>query len=284
MGYRSTVVSVIACGVLVLGCSSGPASLEEVLSEGDGGDPGSLVLEEEDVRAIDVEDAGTDADAPIGHGAGSGTEVDGAEAELSDGVVDGAGNDDGGSAGREVDDRFAVPDVIDEEYAELVINELLRIVSDALRAVLSGDDPDGTEARRVFESVYGDPILEARLDSLEGTFVDPDGRDSQLPASSFGQQRFDVYLVTYQVEECVTAFGHYDVSETSRFPFGPEEIAAFILRYDAGNAAYAGGIPWTIWDSTLLYSGGEPVTADQLESIDNLSAVIDAECTAGGPE
>lgn len=279
MGYRSTVVSVIACGVLVLGCSSGPASLEEVLSEGDGGDPGSLVLEEEDVRAIDVEDAGTDADAPIGHGAGSGTEVDGAEAELSDGVVDGAGNDDGGSAGREVDDRFAVPDVIDEEYAELVINELLRIVSDALRAVLSGDDPDGTEAELVHRAIYGEPQLEARMQSLRESFVDPEGQQTQRPAEEFGAQTFEVYGLRFVEDGCATVIGHYDVTETSLFPFDPALLVAFVIHAPRDIDTSVNPVGWMLWDNTALISSGQMVPFEEVDEAGDLTRVLDTNCS-----
>ena len=266
-------LGVLVLGVLVLACSSEPVSLEESLAEAAGHQ--DAVAEAEGVVTDGL--AGEDV---------AGEDVAGEDGAGDDGRGEGEEGDTAGEGGAEVDaepgapleDRFAVPEVIDEAYADLVINELLRVVSDALRAVLADEDPGGVEAEQVFRAVYGQPVVELQISELQELFVDDEGRSTQRPLASFGRQRFETVGIHDAQRDCVTVFGHYDVSATSLFPFDPDLLTVVVLRADHEAPSPNNPSGWLWWDSSPLYASGEMVRVEQLEQISDLEGVVDAAC------
>ncbi len=193
---------------------------------------------------------------------------------------DGANGDTDGVAADVEDDPFAVPDPIDGEYVEFVINELLLVLSDSLRDYLADEDPGGARAEAVHREVFGEPVIEARLDTLWTVFTTEEGRATQLPPEDFGVQRFEFIELAEVGEDCVAVYGFYDLTETSRFPYD-DTPAAIVIKRDETFRSEINQTAWRLWDASLLLRDDEPYPIDELSQADNLHEIVDSECLGG---
>lgn len=255
----------------LLGCSSDDPTLQDVLSDAEADAAATQTDGTEGAPGSSTDDAGDDPDAD--------------ESEVGDDAgIDDAGADAGSGIDVVDEDPFAVPEVIDEAYVSLVINELLAIVSESLRAVLADEDPGGVQAERVHREVYGAPQLDERLESLEASFVDDRGRQTQLSPDEFGVQRFELLELESGDRRCFTAFGHYDLRETARSPLDPDLVVAFVVSRDESVDRSLNPVGWRLWDNTALVSGGVPVSVGELDEVEGLSEIIDTDCGPMGAD
>lgn len=181
-------------------------------------------------------------------------------------------------------DPFAVPERIDAAYVELVVDELLGVLSDALRAHLADEDPGGLRTEAVFREIYGAAQLDVRLDDLWQVFSTEEGRATQYPPEQFGVQRFEVLELLRVREDCVTSLGLYDVTETSRFPYGDQPMV-FVISRDERFRSPTNPTAWRLWSAArALTADGEPLPLDELGALDDLEVLVDADCSGAVPE
>ena len=263
----------IALLLVLAACSAAEPTLEDALGDAESVEGAEQPTEADEsdapdtvpVDVSDVEDA-TDHE-PGGSQAPDPAEDSGDEAN---GHVTDAGSE-------PTDDPFAVPDPIDGEYAELVINELLLVLSDSLRDYLADEDPGGAYAEQVIREIYGEPVIEARLDTLRTVFGTDEGRATQFAPEDFGVQRFELIELVEAGQDCVTVYGFYDLSETSRFPYD-DTAAAIVIKRDEDFRSEINQTSWRMWDGSLLMRDGEPYPVDELDQADNLHEIVDMAC------
>lgn len=263
-GNFSRVIT-IGATVLLAACAASAPTLEESLAAGDDGDTEWIVDPGEPTN--DGDPAGAQADAP--------QDPEGSQRASVDGEPDPAEADEAATA-----DEETVPDLIDEEYFSEIANGLLALLSDSLRDVVGGGDVYAAEA--VHHAVLGPGEIDLWIETLHEFFHSPEGRQTQLPPDEFGVQRFEVYELIEASEDCMAAFGRHDLSETSRFPFPPEEVALFVLARSTDHDTELNPVGWRIWDTLRLYSDGEPLPIERVAEIDNLEDVADLRCADGG--
>lgn len=261
---RGVVTGVVSL-LLLAACSSPAPTLEEALGDAEPVDGVGQAAHADEVTEPDPPE-----DDPPDEG-------DATDSGTADPPPPDPGED---PNGEEVDDPFAVPDPIDGEYAEQIINELLLVLSDALRDYLADQDPGGAYAETVVREVYGAPVLDARLDNLWTIFGTEEGRATQLPPEEFGVQRFELIDLVEAREDCVTVYGFYDLTETSRFPYD-DTAAAIVIKRDASFRSEINQTSWRLWDGSLLMRDGEPYPIDELDQADNLGEIVDMECDGG---
>ena len=259
--------------LLLAACSSSEQTLEDALREADsvasdaGGSAADTSADPDSVLADAPDDDATDPES------GASALPDAASDD-----PDGANGDTDGVAADVEDDPFAVPDPIDGEYVEFVINELLLVLSDSLRDYLADEDPGGARAEAVHREVYGAPMVEAHLDTLRSVFGTEEGRATQYPPEEFGVQRFTLIELVEAREDCVTVYGFYDLTETSRFPY-EDTAAAIVIKRDEGFRSDVNPTSWRIWDGSLLLRDGEAIAVEDLGAITNLADTVDLECS-----
>lgn len=178
-------------------------------------------------------------------------------------------------------DPFEVPARIDATYVELVVDELLRVLSDALRAHLADEHPGALRTESVFREVYGLGQLDRRLDDLRQVFSTEAGRETQYPPEQFGVQHFEVLELLRVGEGCVTVLGHYDVTQTSRFPYRDQPMV-FVIHHDERYRTPTNRTSWRLWDAARAVTAEDtPLPLDQLDALVDLDVLVDADCSTG---
>jgi hypothetical protein len=219
---RRTLAVVAAAGLLALGCSGGE---EEILDLQATPGADSEPIDEPDDPDPEVEETEEPADEP------------------------------------EPEDPYAVPDEIDEDYVERVINAILEVQSEVLRGALQQEqgenlDPDlialhlaTTEGRQ----------RQLGLEEYQGYVDDPEARGglhADLPAGASG--RFEVdYIHHVEADACILALGYWDRSELSNnAPARDETLTAISLSHisDAGAVSEGNPTPWQ-WQHNLGLDG-----------------------------
>lgn len=190
-------------------------------------------------------------------------------------VADDASTDDDGAD----DDPFAVPDPIDEEYVELVINELLAASSALSREILQRPLRSSLQENDVkaAEAMYDGPYYRTRIDQLQDTLNSEDLRALSLEPDSYGVARFDVLQLGKLTEGCIVAFGWPDASETAQTPYSSKTHGAYVLRFE--NVDLPGNqTGWRIWDSALLLTPDDAHIPREAWADLNFGDVLDADC------
>ena len=273
---RGVVAGIVL--LLAAACSSAEPTLEESLRDGESAASADSTEEGPDADGS-VDPDLLPVDAPDDEDATDTDPSDPASADAAGDAADDLGGDNDDDVAEADDDPFAVPDPIDGEYAELVINELLLVLSDSLRDYLADEDPGGAYAEQVHREVYGAPMVEAHLDTFSSVFGTEEGRATQFPPEEFGVQRFELIELVEAGEDCVTVFGFYDLTETSRFPYD-DTAAAIVIKRDEAFRSEINYTSWRIWDGSLLLRDGEPIAVEDLNEITNLAETVDLECSS----
>jgi hypothetical protein len=179
------------------------------------------------------------------------------------------GNDEAGSKGQG-DEPYAVPEEVDEAYAEEVINVLLKINSDALRIVLEQQPGESIapEAADRIKAIAAGGRLDFLLDAYQRYIDHPELAHGFLPTEQIGTSRFEAHGILHaEPEACILAVGWWDTSEVVEEP--PDEQSLISLGpigpeiTDDRNPT-----PWQIRELSPMLTNGEPIPEDRWDDID----------------
>ena len=172
----------------------------------------------------------------------------------------------------EDEEPYAVPDEIDEAYAEEVINVLLEIDTEALKIVL-GQDPGEIIDPEAVDRIVAVNEGDRRLQLMENfqTYIDePESTDGLLPLDEMGGSRFEAHGILHaEPETCILAVGWWDLTEVATDP--PDEQHLFSLgRLDRGTTSPdRNPTPWVLREiSPMRDAEGETISEDQWDDIE----------------
>jgi hypothetical protein len=171
------------------------------------------------------------------------------------------------------EEPFAVPDEIDEDYAENVINALLEIDTEILVTALR-QEPGETldvEATDRLHAISDGNYRESSMRDLQEYIDAPETADGFLPPDEIEPSRVEVDAILHEEpENCLMVAGWWDLRGTAREPLPPEERALFSLgRVDQEvTDRERNPTPWQLRDLGLLQSGGEPIPEEQWGDLD----------------
>jgi hypothetical protein len=236
---RRTVAVVAAAGLVALGCSGGE---DEILDLQATPSAETEPTDQPDEPEPDVEDTEEPVDEP------------------------------------EPDDPYAVPDEIDEDYVERVINAILEVQDDVLRSALQleqGQILTPEQTGLIFATSAGDQ-RQAVLDRLQGYVDDPETRGNLLPSEEMGRTYFHPeQLIRAEPEHCVLVIGFWENREVTTEPRADGDFAAFSLSRKPEDEEISEGnpTPWQWRDNAAMVDGEGPIPADRWEELDYDSAL-----------
>ena len=172
----------------------------------------------------------------------------------------------------EEDEPYAVPDEIDEAYAEEVINVLLEIDTEALKIVLEQEPGEviAPEAADRLAAASAGQRLASSLETFQIYVNRPETRDAFLPPDEMGTSRFEAHGVLHaEPDACILVVGWWDrteiavdaTDEPSLFSLGP--VDRDVTDVDRNPT------PWQIREiNRMMMIDDEPVPEDRWDDID----------------
>jgi hypothetical protein len=232
---RRTVAVVAAAGLVALGCSGGE---DEILDLQATPSAETEPTDQPDEPEPDVEDTEEPVDEP------------------------------------EPDDPYAVPDEIDEDYVERVINAILEVQSEVLRGALQqeqGENLDPDLMALHFATTEGEQRL-LGMTYLQDYIDDPSSRGSLRDAADIDDMTFEAdRLLHVEPNQCVIVAGYLDTSGTSTVEVDAKDPVAFSLSKASDQEERSEGnpTPW-LWQSHVLLTDaeGDPIPSDYWEDLD----------------
>ena len=183
----------------------------------------------------------------------------------------------------EDEEPYAVPDEIDEAYAEEVINVLLEINTEALKIVLEQDPGEviDPEAADRLAAISAGQRLETALETFQIYIDRPDVADDFRPVSEMGVSRFEAHGILHaEPDNCILAVGPWDLNEIVTDP--PDEQHLFSLgRVDRDTTSVdRNPTPWQVRDiSPMRDADDQPIAEDQWDDIE-FGDALDYTCEA----
>ena len=173
---------------------------------------------------------------------------------------------------QEDEEPYAVPDEIDEAYAEEVINALLEINTEALKIVLEqepGETMDPEAADRI--AAISDGVRrEMALENFQVYIDQPEATENFRPVEDIGVSRFEAHGILHaEPENCILAVGRWDLTEVAADP--PDEQQLFSLgRLDRGTTSVERNpTPWQIRDiSPMRDADDQPIPDDRWDDLE----------------
>ncbi|MEX1177159.1 MAG: hypothetical protein WEB09_01740 [Nitriliruptor sp.] len=160
----------------------------------------------------------------------------------------------------EPDDPFAVPDEIDVEYVQRVVDELFRIQGDAYRAAVEADiepgEPVPTEFLDPLRQISADGEYFARLGALMQQSADAGFADLVDPPAD---REFEVEELFSAESDCIVASGDVDFTVTAANPDQPTLLHNYVLVPSDRNPT-----GWAIRTSTAVVEGFEPLEPSEV--------------------
>jgi hypothetical protein len=146
----------------------------------------------------------------------------------------------------EPEDPFAIPDEIDEEYTQRVLDELLPISAEAQLEALdeapSSMPPDESMAK--IRAVFSPAIAVARLMSLSGAIATEEAAQAELrDFEEHGDTRWVVSELGETSQECISFAFDYEFSEAD---VDRQGIAALVTAREGRDPAGHNPTPWEI--------------------------------------
>ena len=199
---------------------------------------------------------------PVGGDADQANDPDGP----GDEEPDPEGDDDG-----ENDDPYAVPDEIDEAYAEDVINALLAIEGEAVEIALGQEQGEhlAPEAIERFHAVAAGQRLDFLMETYQLYVDEPDLVDEfYLPLEEMGTTNFEAHGILHaEPDHCMLVVGFWDLSETAVDPSDEESLVSLspvdrdVVEPDQNPT------PWQMRGLTAMSANGEPVPEDRWDDL-----------------
>jgi hypothetical protein len=183
----------------------------------------------------------------------------------------------------EPEDPYAVPDEIDEDYVERVINAILEVRTEILRGALQqeqGENLDPDLMALHFATTEGSQRA-AGLETFQGYIDDPESRGGLLPPDEMGATRFEAdSLIHDEPEGCIIVVGQWDRSGISTRADN-EELVIFSLSriQDVEQVSEGNPTPWQWRDNGLMVdTDGNPIEREYWADLD-YGAVLDHACS-----
>jgi hypothetical protein len=184
----------------------------------------------------------------------------------------------------EPEDPYAVPDEIDEAYAERVINAILEVRTEILRGALQqqqGENLDTDLLALHFATTVGTERAEA-LDVIQGYIDDPETRGGLFTAEGLGENLFEVeHLHQAEPDWCILVLGYWDrAGVSSTAPSREDSLTAFSLSRvdDSVERSQGNPTPWLWRDNQGVPGDLEPEQFDDLpwaEELDHTCTDLD---------
>lgn len=212
-------------------------------------------------------DDGNDDPAPIG----GENEADPGDADTTD------------EDAEEEDEPYAVPDEIDEDYAEDVINALLEIDHEILVTALQQEqgEPLDLEATDRLHAIADGDRRKSSLRRLQGYIDDPETAQGLLPPNESKPSQMEVDSVIHaESEHCMLVAGWWDRNGMATDPPPEERKTVFSLsRVDReATSVERNPTPWMIRHiAPLQADDGEPIPDEEWGEIDFADA-LDRTC------
>jgi hypothetical protein len=181
----------------------------------------------------------------------------------------------------EPEDPYAVPDEIDEDYVERVINAILEVQSEVLRGALQqeqGENLDVDLTALHFATTDGTERMEG-LEEIQGYIDEPSRQTNFRDPEDFGASTFSVEHLVHAETNCIIVVGHWDISETVLEAPPEDDFSAFSLsRIQDDEETSAGNpTPWRWRDSTQMMDAGGVIPREEWEDLD-YAAALDHSC------
>jgi hypothetical protein len=189
----------------------------------------------------------------------SGTDVEPAADDGTDDEAD-AGDADVAPADEAAldEDPFAVPDEVNADYVDLVVNELFAIQEGLLIAILSrppGERIPASESARL-ETVFTGPWYRAVRSEHSGYAQWQESREGLLDEEEPGRTRWRTEMVLHVEEErCMVVIGEYDNTEVYVEPWDSDIRRVISLRRDGSLRPNPTG--WTLHQSAAMIDEDE---------------------------
>jgi hypothetical protein len=178
----------------------------------------------------------------------------------------------------EPEDPYAVPDEIDEDYVERVINAILRVQDEVLKGALQqgqGETLSPELTALHFATTAGEERL-ASLDEIQSYIDDPSQQVNFRDPGDFGHTSFSVeHLVHAEARHCIIVVGHWDISETVLEAPPQDEYSAFSLSRAPEDDEISEGnpTPWQWRDSTQMIDGDGAIPRERWGELDYAGAL-----------
>jgi hypothetical protein len=172
----------------------------------------------------------------------------------------------------EDEEPYAVPDEIDEAYAEEVINVLLEINTEALKIVLEQEPGEviDPEAADHIAAISDGARRELALETFQIYIDRPEATESFRPVEEIGVSYFQADGILHaEPESCILAVGRWDLTEVATDP--PDEQQLFSLgRLDRETTSVERNpTPWQIRDiSPMRDADDQPISEDQWDDLE----------------
>jgi hypothetical protein len=182
----------------------------------------------------------------------------------------------------EPEDPYAVPDEIDEDYVERVINAILEVQSEVLRGALQqaqGENLDPDLVALHFATTDGNE-RQLRLDNLQRYIDEPERQANFRSPEEMGVHRFQIeQLMHAEPGHCVVAIGYWDNSEVVSEPRAEEDFTVFSLSRIPDDVETSDGnpTPWYWRDNAQMAEHGEYIPRERWDELD-YDAALDHTC------
>lgn len=186
----------------------------------------------------------------------------------------------------EPDDPFALPDEIDEDYLQLVTDELMAIRTDILRRAIianEGGDAQDEEAISLIGSAFtGADLLSSNLNNFSDQVRATNLDDLYRQPDDLEPQRLTIVDVFEASSGCAVFTAEYDSSGIRPEPSDREPFFIVVLEHQP-EAEDINPTGWKFRDEQrLLTSDEELASREQVEGVDadTVFSLIENECQA----
>lgn len=183
----------------------------------------------------------------------------------------------------EEDEPYAVPDEIDEAYAEDVINVLLEIESEAIKIALQQEPGDtlAVEAADRFHAMAAGGRLEFLMETYQLYIDKPELADGFVPVDEMGTTRFEADGILHsEPENCLLVVGWWDRTELAAEPPVEQSLVSLGRLDRAVTDIERNPTPWQIREiSPMMLIDDEPVPQERWDDI-NFGDELDRTCDA----
>jgi hypothetical protein len=181
----------------------------------------------------------------------------------------------------EDEEPHAVPDEIDEAYAEEVINVLLEINSQALKVVLAQEPGETIDPAALDQlgAISAGQRLATALETFQIYIDRPEATESFRPVEEIGVSSFQAHGILHaEPDNCILAVGWWDLTDVATDP--PDDQSLFSLgRLDRYvTALERNPTPWQIREiSHMRDADDDPIPEDRWDDI-NFGDALDYTC------
>lgn len=208
---------------------------------------------------------------------------DGASTDAPDEPDDAPANDPGASG--EPDDPFALPDEIDEDYIQLVVDEIMAVRTDAIRLAveenLQSETPSQEDAMLRIASATTGPAVVSATELISNIIRGSNVEEVYLAPAEMSDDRIEILEVLEADASCITLTGLFDRSGTLQDQ--PSEGTYFAMTFARDTEdELPNDTMWKLRETVdlIVTDTGEPASQEQVSalSIDAVADIVDTSC------